>query len=44
VQNGWYMQWDIPGAINGIEGTFEYGGTVSPLGNVLYVTHTFFVP
>jgi hypothetical protein len=38
------MQWDIPGAINGIEGTFEYGGTVSPLGNVLYVTHTFFVP
>jgi RHS repeat-associated protein len=44
IQNGWYSQWNIQGSANGYEGTFQYGGTMSPLGNILYVTHTLFEP
>jgi hypothetical protein len=42
VENGSYLQWNIPGAINGVAGVFQYGGLLSPLGTVLYVTHTYF--
>jgi RHS repeat-associated protein len=42
VQNGWYRQWNISGFVNGARGVFQYGGTLSPLGTVVYITHTFF--
>jgi hypothetical protein len=42
VQNGSYLQWNIPGFVNGVAGVFEYGGLLSPTGGVLYITHTFF--
>jgi len=42
VQNGWYRQWNISGIVNGARGVLQYGGTLSPLGTVVYITHTFF--
>ena len=47
IRNGSYIQWNLPGVVNGVSGVFQYGGTIGAtgsvlFGNVLYVTHTFF--
>lgn len=47
IRNGSYIQWNLPGTVNGAAGVFQYGGLIGAPGsilfaNTLYVTHTFF--
>ncbi len=44
IENQGYVQYELPGTINGVNGTFQLGGYWNYITGNFYATHYFFSP